>query len=205
MAKRDRWRLKVDHIMACNCNWGCPCSFDSPPTYGKCETALAYRVAKGSYRGVSLAGLKWILVASWPGAIHKGHGRGLVLLDERAKGARREALEAIATGTAGGPMKTYANTMTDPPEVRPAWIEFKLAGKRSAFRAGRTVRVEFEPMRNPVTGKEHHYIGYLPTGLITKWERFYSAKRFDVDAGRGLRFRYPGRNAEVTTATWRGP
>src|SRR5437667_4938916 len=46
-----KWKLKVEQLMACNCNWGCPCSFDAPPTYGKCETALAYRIAKGSYGG----------------------------------------------------------------------------------------------------------------------------------------------------------
>src|SRR6266513_5889229 len=79
-----KWKLKVEQLMACNCNWGCPCSFDAPPTYGKCETALAYRIATGSYRGVALDGLKFILVAAWPKAIHLGHGRGGLFL--RAKG-----------------------------------------------------------------------------------------------------------------------
>src|SRR3989449_11581222 len=71
-----QWKLKVEQLMACNCNWGCPCSFDAPPTYGRCETALAYRIAKGSYGGGGLDGLKFILVAAWPKAIHRGHGRG---------------------------------------------------------------------------------------------------------------------------------
>src|SRR5438552_14216347 len=70
-----KWKLKVEQLMACNCNWGCPCSFDAPPTYGKCETALAYRIAKGSYGGVALDGLKFILVAAWPKAIHLGQDR----------------------------------------------------------------------------------------------------------------------------------
>ena len=33
-----KWKLQVEQLMACNCNWGCPCSFDAPPTYGRCET-----------------------------------------------------------------------------------------------------------------------------------------------------------------------
>src|SRR5213078_4795099 len=98
-----QWKLKVEQLMACNCNWGCPCSFNAPPTYGKCETALAYRIAKGSYGGVTLDGLKFILVAAWPKAIHLGHGRGVLFLDARATGPKREALEAIATAKAGGP------------------------------------------------------------------------------------------------------
>src|SRR5437667_401402 len=145
------WKLKVEQLMACNCNWGCPCSFDAPPTYGKCETALAYRIAKGGYGGVALDGLKFILVAAWPKAIHLGHGRGVLFLDAQATGPKREALEAIATAKAGGPMNIYMSMMTEPPEVRTARIEFRFIGKRSRFRIGDRVRVEFERHFEPST------------------------------------------------------
>ena len=204
MAGTAKWRLKMEQLMACNCNWGCPCSFNSPPAFGNCEAALAYRVVEGSYAGVSLAGLKWILVAAWPRAIHEGDGRGVIFLDRRAKGVRREALEAIATAKAGGPMQVYISTMTAPPEVRDAEIAFKFAGMRSAFRTGNRVRVEFEPMRNPITGKEHLVTGVLPTGLFTKSEDFYSTKAFEVEA-EPLSYRYPGRNAIASRSVWRGP
>ena len=199
-----KWKLKVEQLMACNCNWGCPCSFDAPPTHGKCETALAYRIAKGSYHGVVLDGLKFILVAAWPKAIHLGHGRGVLFLDAQATGPKREALEAIATSKAGGPMNIYMSMMTEPPEVRTARIEFRFIGKRSRFRIGDRVRVEFEPMRNPVTGEDHFLIGKLPTGLFTKSEEFFSAKNFRV-AVKGFQFDYPGRNAILAASTWRGP
>jgi hypothetical protein len=198
-----KWKLKVEQLMACNCNWGCPCSFDAPPTYGKCETALAYRIAKGSYHGVPLDGLKFILVAAWPKAIHLGHGRGVLFLDAEAKGRKREALDAIATSKAGGPMTIYMSMMTEPPEVRTARIEFRFIGKRSRFRIGNRVRVEFEPMQNPVTGEDHFLIGKLPTGLFTKSEEFFSAKNFRVGL-KGFQFDYPRRNAILATSTWRG-
>ena len=73
-----------------------PCSFDAPPAYGRCETALAYRIANGSYGGVALDRLKFILVAARPKAIHLGHGRGVPFRDAQATGPKREALEAIA-------------------------------------------------------------------------------------------------------------
>ena len=203
MEKPRKWNVKVEQLMSCICNWGCPCSFNSPPTYGKCEAALAYRVMVGTYGVVALDGLRWVLVAAWPAAIHLGNGRGLVYLDERAKGKKREALEALATSKTG-PLAVYMNSMTKPPEVRSARIEFKFAGKKSVFGAGRSVRVEFEPMRNPVTGDEHMFTGKLPTGLFTKSEDFYSAKTFRVDTG-GFNFDYPGRNAILSTANWRGP
>src|SRR6267378_2191044 len=163
----SKWKLKVEQLMACNCNWGCPCSFDAPPTYSKCETALAYRIAMGSYGRVALGGLKFILVAAWPKAIHLGHGRGVLFLDAQATGPRREALEAIATAKAGGPMNIYMSMMTEPPEVRTARIEFRFIGKRSRFRIGNRVRVEFEPMRNPVTGEDHFLIAKLPRPVPT--------------------------------------
>src|SRR5438034_10938926 len=124
-----QWKLKVEQLMACNCNWGCPCACKAPPTCGKCGTALAYGIANGSYGGAALDGLKFILVAAWPKAIHLGHGRGVLFLDAQATGPKREALEAIATAKAGGPMNIYKSMKTEPPEARKDRIEFRLTRK----------------------------------------------------------------------------
>ncbi|HEY4705356.1 MAG TPA: DUF1326 domain-containing protein [Thermoplasmata archaeon] len=203
METQKKWNVKVEQLVSCNCNWGCPCSFNAPPTYGKCEGALAYRVVKGARGGVSVDGLKWVLLGAWPAAIHLGNGRGLVFLDDRASGERLEALEWLATAKAG-PLAAYMKSFTSPPKVRTARIQFQFAGKRSRFGAGRAVRVEFEPMRNPVTGEEHHLTGVLPTGLFTKSEDFYSTRTFRVRTD-GFRFGEPGRNAILSKAHWRGP
>ncbi|MFQ5871506.1 MAG: DUF1326 domain-containing protein [Candidatus Geothermarchaeales archaeon] len=204
MSKQMKWKLKIEHIMACNCNWGCPCSFESPPTYGTCESALGYRIAEGRYGDVSLDGLRWVLVAAWPGPLHERNGRGVVFLDERAKGLKREALEAIATGKAGGPIGLFMSTVTAGLEVRKAEIEFRFAGKESSFRVGKQVQVDFEAIRNPVTGTEHQASVLLPGGMLTKREDYYSARNFSVDVD-GLTFSYPGRNAIACEAMWRGP
>src|SRR5256885_9814531 len=98
-----QWKLKVEQLMACNCNWGCPCSFDAPPTYGKCETALAYRIAEGSYGGVALHGFKFILLPAWPQASRPGHGpRGPFLFAQPTRPTRRAA-EALPPPQARGP------------------------------------------------------------------------------------------------------
>ena len=36
-------------IGACNCDWGCPCNFDAPPTYGHCEGMYVWAVDEGRY------------------------------------------------------------------------------------------------------------------------------------------------------------
>jgi hypothetical protein len=204
MSKPVKWKIKIEHLMTCNCHWGCPCSFDSPPTHGTCEAALAYRIVEGKYGDVSLAGLRWVLAAIWPGPLHEGKGRGVVYLDARAKGAGRDALEAIATGRAGGPIGIFMSTVTEGVVVNAAHIDFKYAGQNSYFRAEAAVDVAFEPIRNPVTGKEHHASVLLPTGLLAKREDHFSAKIFIVKAD-GLAFQYPGRNALAFTNVWRGP
>ncbi len=202
--KVKRWRMKVEHLAACNCNWGCPCSFDAPPSYGNCEGAVAFRVAEGRYGVASMDGLKWAFAASWPGAIHEGRGRAVVFLDEGAKGEARDGLEAIATGKAGGPIGILMSTVTAGMEVRPAKIDFHFAGKESSFRIGDEVRVEYEAMKNPVTGQEHFAEALLPTGLLTKREEFFSAKTSDVRTGM-MSFSYPGRSGLAFRTTWRGP
>jgi hypothetical protein len=103
MVRQTKWSAKVEHLVACNCNWGCPCSFNSPPSYGKCEASGATRIVKGRVNGVSLDGLRFVFASAWPGALHQGNGRAWVWLDERAKGERRDALELFATGKIGGP------------------------------------------------------------------------------------------------------
>lgn len=204
MSKPVKWKLKVEHLMACNCNWGCPCSFEAPPTYVTCEAALGYRVVEGKYGDVTLDGLMWVLAAVWPGPLHERNGRGVVYLDSRAKGAKRDALEAIATGKAGGPIGIFMSTVTNGLAVQSARLEFKYDGKLSRFSADDLVEVEFEPIRNPVTGAEHIASILSPTGMLTRREDCFSAKTFNVKTGE-LNYSYPSRNALAFTHTWRGP
>jgi hypothetical protein len=34
---------------ACNCDWGCPCSFNAPPTHGKCEGGYLWHIEEGKF------------------------------------------------------------------------------------------------------------------------------------------------------------
>ena len=204
MAPVPKWKLKIEHMMACNCNYGCPCSFNAPPTYTTCEAAGAFRIAAGNYGAISLDGLIWAHASVWPGPLHELNGRSVVYLDERASAEQRAALEAIAAGKAGGPIGVFMSTVTAGIEVHTAAIEFNLDGKNSWFRVPGQIDLALGPIRNPVTGDEHRASALLPTGMMTRREDFYSADRFAVSAGPH-NFSYPGRNAHTFTHTWRGP
>ncbi len=200
----ESWKLELDHAMGCNCNWGCPCSFDSPPSHGSCEAALVYKVRQGTYGQVDLDGLLWLIAAAWPGPLHEGNGRAVVFIDDRATDEQRKAVEAIATGRAGGPIGILMSTVTAGIDARSAKITFDPRGKDSSYSVEGHVAVEFEPIRNPVTGEEHHVSTLLHTGMLNKREDHYSTKKLSVDAG-DIRFSYPGRNAFTSRVTWEGP
>ena len=68
------WTMKGVEFVNCNCAWGCPCQFNSLPTYGDC-CALAFgQIEQGRYGDVPLDGLRWGVLLAWPKAIHLGNG-----------------------------------------------------------------------------------------------------------------------------------
>ncbi len=78
------WEIHAVFVANCNCAYGCPCQFNSLPTYGTCEAADGFQIEKGFYGDVSLDGLKAGFVAKWPGPIHEGNGEGQIIIDNRA-------------------------------------------------------------------------------------------------------------------------
>jgi len=66
------WNLEGTVLVACNCDYGCPCNYNARPTTGDCEGGWMWIVDKGSRDGVKLDGLALAVFADWPGAIHEG-------------------------------------------------------------------------------------------------------------------------------------
>ena len=89
------WELKGTVIVACNCDYGCPCNFNARPTAGKCEGTWTWHVERGTFGETSLDNLNFTVCVNWPGAIHEGNGEALILVDERADEAQRKAIETL--------------------------------------------------------------------------------------------------------------
>src|SRR3954447_12055126 len=105
-----RWSLSGTVLIACNCDYGCPCNFNALPTHGHCEGGWTWHVARGRFDDVALDELNFTVMVQWPGAIHEGNGHGLVLIDARADEAQRAAIEALVGGDHGGPWGVLAWT-----------------------------------------------------------------------------------------------
>src|SRR3712207_162592 len=135
---RTAWRLSGTLLIACNCDYGCPCNFNARPTQGKCEGGWIWHVEDGSFGDVDLRGLSWTVTADWPGAIHEGGGRAICLYDERADDAQRAAIESLVRGGHGGPWGIFINTY-ELEDVRPAPFVLRLAGFETEVRVGDSI------------------------------------------------------------------
>jgi hypothetical protein len=162
------WNLKGTAIVACNCDYGCPCNFNALPTTGKCEGGWTWHVERGMYDYVVLDGLSFSVYVNWPGAIHEGDGEAVILVDERADDEQRAAIKELVSGEHGGPWGILAWTWPTVHGPLAVPYEVELDGVRSRVKAGTVLELESAPIRNPVTGVESFPGVVLPQGLIFK-------------------------------------
>ena len=198
-----KWSIEADYFQCCNCDYGCPCEFEAPPTQGYCEGAGAYLINTGRYGDVSLDGLGFAWAATWPGAIHLGGGTGALMIDERASQRQREALVNIASGAAGGmPFEIMATTLSK--VLDPAYLPFSfyINGRDSSVTIGSEVSMAFEPIKNPVTGGPEVVRIQHESGFIFKDAEVVSAKEGKVSIGE-LTFSWPNKSGFVTKITYR--
>jgi hypothetical protein len=105
------WNISGEYMETCNCTYLCPCitsNLAAQPTEGDCKAAVALRIDKGTKDGVRLDGVSFIVMMHSPGAMGAGDITVGLIVDERASDQQVEAVSAIATGAAGGPMAALA-------------------------------------------------------------------------------------------------
>ena len=182
-AEKPSWNLKGLVLVACNCDYGCPCNFNARPTHGKCEGGWTWHVEQGSLEGVPLDSLNFSVYANWPGAIHEGNGEALILVDERADDRQREAIATLVRGEIGGPWGVLAWTWPTIHGPLAVPYEVELNGIATRIKAGNVLEVESSAIKNPVTGAEAHPSVVLPEGIIVKQADLGCSKIFRVHGG----------------------
>jgi hypothetical protein len=176
------WRIRGPEISTCNCSWGCPCQFNSLPTHGHCRAGVAMRIDEGHFESTSLNGLHWAAMFAWPKAIHEGNGEALLILDEQASEAQREALLAILSGATSVPGATmfsvFASTLTKLHEPVTARIEFDLDYNNwtGHFSVPGYLEAHAAPITNPVSGASHRARVILPEGFEYREAEFVSSR-----------------------------
>ncbi|MEO6796678.1 MAG: DUF1326 domain-containing protein [Candidatus Dormibacter sp.] len=202
-ANGTKWNLKGTVLIACNCDYGCPCNFNALPTQGHCEGGWAWHVKEGRYGDTDLGGLSFSIAADWPKAIHEGNGQAAAFIDERADESQRRALRTLLSGDVGGPWGILKNTWTMVDEPRYVAFEVELADQRSRTKAGNALELQMEPIKNPVTGAEATPSAILPQGFIGKNLQLATSKLFRV-RGR-VQYDHSGKYAAVGPFDYKQP
>ena len=133
------WNIVGDYAETCNCNMLCPCissNMEAVPTENDCKAAIAMRINKGAKDGVKLDGLSFVVMLYSPGPMIQGNLKVGLIVDEKASDAQLEAIKAIATGEAGGPMAALAPLVGEIAGLERQPIDFSGSGLQWAVKAG---------------------------------------------------------------------
>jgi hypothetical protein len=147
------WHISGEYMETCNCALLCPCitsNMAAKPTEGECKFAVAMRIDKGEKDGVKLDGTAFIVVAHAPGAMAAGNLTVGLIVDERASEEQLQAISAIATGAAGGPMAALAPLVGRVAGVERRPIAFEFNGLHRSVRAGDLVDQACEGLESAV-------------------------------------------------------
>jgi hypothetical protein len=96
---------------------------------------MAFKVEKGTFGDTPLNGLGFVVIGRTPEAMIKGNWSVGLLLDARASAEQRDALTAIASGGAGGPMGALSGLIGKFLGGESADIRFEHDGPNWAVRA----------------------------------------------------------------------
>lgn len=164
------WRMDGSIIGVCNCDWGCPCNFDAPPTYGSCDGFYILSIREGEAGDVDLAGVIFAWGGHSPGAVHEGGLEEVLVLDERSSVEQRAAIDRLwRGGGVGSPFDEFASVRAVAFEPVVTRFEITLDGIRSAVRVSGDAEFDLQlsRIRNPVTGDEEELYLDKPTGFTS--------------------------------------
>lgn len=170
MARID-WLIEGASFGNCNCDYGCPCQFESLPTGGVCRGFEVFEIERGHFGETRLDGLRCAVIYRWPGPIFEGKGEMQVVIEERADAAQRHALETILHG---GETDEAANhwwvfsTMSDthhPTLFAPIDFTIDIAARKASASIPGILATEGRPIVSPATGGEHRVRIDIPGGI----------------------------------------
>lgn len=141
------WQASGQYYETCSCDFVCPCILGQmavSPSKGSCTFAMAFQIERGRYGTVSLDGLGFIVLGLTPEAMGKGNWSVGIIADDRASTEQRDAIAAIASGSAGGPMAALSGLVGTLLGVESAPIRFDRSGVKWSVKAASLVDMAAE-------------------------------------------------------------
>lgn len=152
MAEQIPWHLSGDYFENCSCSVLCPCLMSAAapltarPTEGYCNVPLVFHIDSGRYGEVSLDDLNVFVILHSPGVMADGNWSAGTYIDERADPEQTEALTAIFSGAAGGPMAAFVPLIGKNLGVVKAPIRYRNEGKRRSAEIPGVLQMAVDPL-----------------------------------------------------------
>jgi hypothetical protein len=165
------WYVEGIKFGICNCDYACPCQFESLPTHGKCHGIEIIRIDKGRFGDVVLDGLCSVIQYQWPGPVYEGKGEMQAIIDERAETEQRHALAAILHGRETKEAATHwwvFHAMSDTvhePLFEQIIFEVDVDARRARASVPGILEATGRPILSPVDGAPHRVRIDLPDGM----------------------------------------
>ena len=152
IAAQVQWQLSGDYFENCNCSVVCPCfvsknaPLTSRPTEGVCDVAFLFHIENGNYDGTTLNGLNVAVAVHAPGPMAEGNWSVAAYIDQRASDKQTEALGAIFTGAAGGPMAQLAPLISKNLGAKKVPITYRIDGKKRSAEIPNILHMSVDPL-----------------------------------------------------------
>jgi hypothetical protein len=140
------FQLDGRYFENCSCEVVCPCtaSLALGADYDRCQVILVFHVDSGDVDGTDVSGLTVAAVADTPKVMSDGGWRLGVVIDEAASDEQAEALGAVFSGAAGGPMAAVAPLIGEQLGVERLPIEFSSGDGSHHVKIGDSANVDVE-------------------------------------------------------------
>jgi hypothetical protein len=136
------WNISGQYFETCSCDFVCPCILGQMavrPSKGSCTFAMTMQIERGSFGSVALDGIPFIVLGYTPAEMGKGDWSVGLVVDDRATAEQRDAITAIASGAAGGPMAPLSGLIGKFLGVEQAPIAIDRSGLKFSVKAGSLV------------------------------------------------------------------
>jgi hypothetical protein len=206
MAAQVEWRFSGDYFENCSCNIVCPClvsaapPLSSRPTAGHCDVLAVFHVDKGRYGDVTLDGLNVALAIHTPGPMGEGNWAVGAYIDERANDKQTEALGAIFTGAAGGPMAAFAPLIAKNLGAKKVPIKYQVNGKSRSAEIPGVLHLAVDPLPTLHPSGEM----WANTGHPISPDKlaFAVGAKGSTFTDHGMRWDNSGKNGHYAPITW---
>lgn len=161
MMAQSAWQVAGDYFETCSCTFLCPClpsNMAARPSSGDCYFAMAFHIDRGRYGSVPLDGLNFAVIGHTPAAMGEGHWSVGVIVDEHATKEQRDALAAIGSGEAGGPMAAVGPLVERVLGVEARPFTFKKDGMKRSLSVPGALEQSLEGVPSPVKTGEALYV-----------------------------------------------